>query len=237
MNCEEYRQALAADPAFSGGDEHLAECDDCRDFTRRMKALNVDIARALQIEVPALELPDLDRDGDGNVTTLPTARKRSHKPLWFALAATVVLAASIAVRLSGVFDTYETLGDEVLAHVDHEPAALRMTDAPVSDDRLQAVVSPDTAVFDRTTALITYANPCRINGKPTPHLVIQGQYGPVTVLLMPQQHVAQETTIAGGKLHGVIVPVGDGSVAIVGDSRESLDPIRQNVMNSITWAT
>ncbi len=236
MNCEEYRQALGADPAFSGGDEHLAGCDDCRDFTRRMKALNVDIARALQIDVPALDMPDLDRAGAGSVTSLP-ARTRSHKPLWFALAATVVLAASIAVRMSGVFQSYETLGEEVLAHVDHEPAALRADNAPVSDDRLQTVVPPDTAVFDRATALITYANPCKINGKPTPHLVIQGQYGPVTVLLMPQERVARETTVAGGNLQGVIVPVGDGSVAIVGDRREPLDPIRQNVMNSITWAT
>ncbi|MEJ2275539.1 MAG: DUF3379 family protein [Woeseiaceae bacterium] len=236
MNCEEYRQALAADPAFSGGDEHVAECDDCRDFLRRIKALNVDIAKALQIDVPPLDMPDLERHGDAKVTPLPV-HKRSHKPLWFALAATVVLAASIGVRMSGVFETYETLGEEVLAHLEHEPAALRVTGTPVPDDRLRKVVPAEYAVFDRSMALITYANPCKINGKPTPHLVVQGQYGPVTVLLMPRQRVAQETSLEGDGVRGVIVPVGDGSIAIVGNTREALDPIRQNVMNSITWAT
>lgn len=236
MNCEEYRQALAADPAFSGGDEHVAECDDCQDFLRRIKALNVDIAKALQIDVPPLDMPDLEREGYAKVTPLPTHR-RSYKPLWFALAATVVLAASIAVRMAGVFQTYETLGEEVLAHVEHEPAALRVTAVPVPDDRLHAAVPAEYAVFDRSTALITYANPCKIDGKPTPHLVLQGQHGPVTVLLMPQQSVAEETLLVGDGMRGVIVPVGDGSIAIVGSSAEQLDPIRQNVMNSITWAS
>ncbi|MEJ2298706.1 MAG: DUF3379 family protein [Woeseiaceae bacterium] len=236
MNCEEYRQALAADPAFSGGDEHVAECDDCRGFLQRIKALNVDIAKALQIDVPPLDMPDLERPGDGRATPLPV-HKRSHKPLWFALAATVVLAASIGVRMSGVFQSYETLGEEVLAHVEHEPAALRVTDVPVPDGRLQAVVPAEYAVFDRDANLITYVNPCKVNGKPTPHLVIQGRHGPVTVLLMPQQGVAEETLLSGDGMRGVIVPVGDGSVAIVGSIEEQLDPIRQNVMNSITWAS
>jgi len=236
MNCEEYRQAVAADPAFTGGDEHVAGCDACRQFARRIKALNVDIARALQIDVPPLDMPNLERSVDDAATALPE-KKRSITPLWFALAASVVLAASIAVRMSGVFETYETLGAEVLAHVDHEPAALRATEAPVPDERLREVVPAEYAVFDRSIALITYANPCKINGKPTPHLVIQGEHGPVTVLLMPQQSVAQETSIEGDGLRGVIVPVGNGSIAIVGNGLEPLDPIRKDVINSITWAS
>jgi anti-sigma factor RsiW len=236
MNCEEYRQSLAADPAFSGGDEHVADCGACQEFRRRIRALNVDIARALQIDVPPLDMPELERAGDDNVAQLPTP-PRSHKLLWFALAATVVLAASISVRMTGVFQSYETLGEEVLAHIEHEPAALRVTAAPVPDGRLQRVVSAEYAVFDRDAALITYANPCKIDGKPAPHLVIQGEHGPVTVLLMPEHQVTEETLLAGEGMRGVIVPVGNGSIAIVGDSRERLDPIRQNVMNSITWAS
>jgi hypothetical protein len=236
MNCEEYRQALAADPDFSGGDGHVADCASCQDFTRRIKALNVDIAKALQIGVPPLDMPDLERIGGATVTSLQEHR-RSRNPLWFALAATVVLAASIAVRMSGVFQSHETFGAEVLAHVDHERAALHMTDVPVETSRLEAVVPARYAVFDRATALITYANPCEIDGKPTPHLVIQGEHGPVAVLLMPEHSVDAETMLEGDGLSGVIVPVGEGSIAIVGNRREQLDPIRQSVMNSITWAT
>ena len=41
MNCNEYRQALTADPAFTGGVEHAAVCADCRAFTRKVEALLV----------------------------------------------------------------------------------------------------------------------------------------------------------------------------------------------------
>jgi hypothetical protein len=236
MNCNEYRQALTENPAFAGGVEHAAVCPDCQAFTRKVQALNLDIARAMQIEVPPLKLPDLPDVDTGNVSALP-ARRRSHAPWWFAIAATVVLASSIALRMSGFFVTYDSLAEEVLAHLDHEPAALRVTDAPVPDQRLQRVVPADYAVFDREVSLITYANPCKINGKPVPHLVIQGQYGPVTILLMPEETLAEVVPIEGENVHGMILPVGDGSIAIIGSRQEPLEPIRQNVIQSVTWTT
>ncbi len=207
-----------------------------RDDDRKQQALELRIARALQIEVPPLVMPDLPDVGDATVSSLPV-RKRSRTPYWFAIAATVVLATSIAVRMSGVFQTYGSLAEQVLAHVDHEPAALRVTDTPVADDRLRRVVPAEYAVFDRDAALITYANPCKINGNPVPHLVIQGQYGPVTILLMPEEPVAAVMPLDGDNVHGFIVPVGDGSIAIIGSRREPLDAIRQNVIESVTWAT
>jgi len=236
MNCEEYRQALTADPAWTGGAGHVAACAECQAFTRKVQALNLDIARALQIDVPPLVLPDLPEVDSGSVTTL-ASRRRSLKPLWFAIAATVVLATSISLRMSGIFETYETLGEEVLAHLDHEPAALRVTDTPVSDERLQRALPATVAVFDRGESLITYASPCVINGHRVPHLVIQGQYGPVTILLMPEERVAEATELDGENVHGVILPVGDGSIAIIGSRQESLDPIRRQVIESVTWTT
>ena len=200
------------------------------------KALDLKIAKALQIDVPELRVPELPEIETDKVTALP-ARKRSLKPLWFAVAATVVLATSISVRMSGVFDGYTSLGDEVLAHLDHEPWALRVTDVPVTDERLARVVPASLAVFSRDDALITYAAPCIINGKKAPHLVIQGQYGPVTIILLPDEKVAEATPLDGENVRGVILPVGEGSIAIIGNREEELEPIQQNVVNSVTWTT
>ena len=236
MNCEEYRQALTADPAWTDGAEHVAACEDCQAFTRKVQAANLDIARALQIEVPELVMPELPDIDATNVTTLP-ARKRSLAPIWFAVAATVVLATSISIRMSGFFDTYETLQDEVLAHLDHEPASLRVTDIPVSDERLQRALPATVAVIDRDRSLVTYANPCIINGHKVPHLVIQGQTGPVTILLMPEERVADAIPLEGENVHGMILPAGDGSIAIIANRSEPLDPVRRNVIESVTWTT
>ena len=201
---------------------------------QQYQALDLKIAKALQIDVPELKMPELPDVDSSGVTPLP-ARKRSLAPVWFAIAATVVLAASISVRMSGVFESHDSLADAVLAHIDHEPGALRVTNVAVSDDRLARAVPASLAVYERGESLITYAQPCVINGNTVPHLVVQGEYGPVTILLMPDEKLAEVTSIDGENVKGVILPVGNGSIAIVGGRDEPLETIRKNVLNSVTW--
>ncbi len=203
---------------------------------QQYQALDLKIAKALQIDVPELKMPELPDIDTANVESLLT-RKRSMKPVWFAIAATMVLATSISVRMSGVFESNYSLADDVLAHIDHEPGSLRATNAVVSDDGLARAVPASLATYERGESVITYAQPCVINGNLVPHLVIQGQYGPITILLMPDEKVAEATPIDGASLKGVILPVGDGSIAIVGDRDEPLEAIKKNVVNSVTWTT
>ena len=200
------------------------------------QALDLKIAKALQIDVPELRMPELPDVESTRVATLPV-KKRNMKPAWFAIAATVVLATSITLRNSDLFETHGSLASEVLAHLDHEPYAFRNTNVPVSDDRLARAVPASLAVYERGSSLITYAQPCVINGNDVPHLVIQGQHGPVTILLMPHEEVAEETPLDGENVKGVILPVGKGSIAIIGDREEPLEPIKKNVVNSVTWTT
>ncbi len=234
MNCEEYRQAVSADPAFDGGAEHLSSCADCQAFRRDMQALNLKIAKAMQLSVPALKLPELP--AVDNVVSI-SAREPLSRPVWFAMAASVVFAVIMGARLLGVGASYDSLGEEVIAHLDHEPYALRVTSTPVSDSRLQKVVPASVAEMDHSAGLITYAQTCVINGKEVPHLVIQGETGPVTILLMPEQAVSAAETLDGENIHGVILPVGDGSVAIIGTREESLERVEQSVLDSVTWST
>ena len=236
MNCEEYRQAITADPAFDGGDDHVSGCDECQAFRREMRALNVQIAKAMQLSVPALKLPELPTINTANVTPL-AARKPLSRPVWFAMAASVLFAIAMVVRMLGVGVTYDSLGEEILAHLDHEPYALRVTSTPVSDRKLQKVVPTNVAEMHHDTGLITYAQTCVIDGKRVPHLVIQGENGPVTILLMPEQGLAAAETLEGENIQGVILPVGNGSIAIIGTREESLDRIEKSVLDSVTWST
>lgn len=236
MNCEEYRQMISADPAFDGGAGHVSGCGVCQDFRNEMQRLNVRIAKALLLDVPGLKLPALPAVDVENVVSM-AARKPMLKPAWFALAASVMLAAVIGVRMFGVGVTYESLAEEVLVHLDHEPAALRVSTAPVTDGRLAKVVPADIARLDHSAGLITYAQSCRINGKNVPHLVIQGERGPVTILLMPDEAVTEAVPLDGDNIHGVILPVGEGSIAIIGVREEKLERIEKSVLNSVMWST
>jgi len=236
MNCDKYREMISADPAFDGGAGHLSSCRECQAFRSEIQSLNVKIAKAMQIAIPELKLPDLPEVETENVVPI-TARKPHSKPAWFALAAAVLLAAFVGVRM---FDTgvhYDSLAEEVVAHLDHETAALRVSSTPVTDRRLAQVVPADVAQLDHSAGLITYARSCEINGKTVPHLVIQGEHGPVTILLMPEEAVVAAVSLDGENIHGVILPVGAGSIAIIGAREEKLDRIEKSVLNSVKWST
>jgi hypothetical protein len=235
MNCEEYREAIAADPSFDGGAGHLSECSSCQAYRGEMLALEQMISRALALNVPELNVPDLPDVDTGNVTVLPTRKWAS--PAWIAIAATVVIAAFVGFRMIGGGVDYPTLGDELLAHIDHERNSLVVTDVAVSDARLTSVVPADIARLDHSSGLITYAQSCVIGGHSVPHLVIQGEHGPVTILLMPDEMVSAPQRITGESVIGVILPVGDGSIAIFGEREESLDRIEKKVLDSVTWST
>jgi hypothetical protein len=236
MNCEDYKKALTADPGFDDESGHLDTCVACREYSAEMLALNDNIAAAMALSVPELvmpELPDIETD---NVVTL-SERRAISKPAWFAVAATVLIAAVVGIRMTGTGADYGTLSEQVLAHLDHEPAALLPTRTPVSDRELTRVVPENIAAMNHDAGLITYAMSCRINGKDVPHLVIQGEHGPITIMLMPHEKVVEASSIDGVNVQGIILPVGDGSIAIIGVREEQLDKVKQNVLDSVMWST
>ena len=212
MTSEEYKDAIEKDPEFEAR-----------------------IASALEIDVPALKMPELPDIDTGNVTTLP--RRRFAAPQWLAVAATVATVAVLGFFTLGDDHTYDSLADEILAHLDHEPWALEVTDIPVSDRRLNQIVPANVATMNHDAGLITYAESCEINGNVVPHLVIQGQYGPITIILMPDEKIDGAQSLMGESVNGVILPVGDGSIAIIGEEGENLERVEQNLRDSVRWST
>jgi hypothetical protein len=246
MNCDDYKQAIAADPSesFADGAEHVAACASCAKFKAEMLALDESIAKALAFDVPELHLPDLpELDGkDENVVNLPFKRKAGiTMPSWIGIAAGFALAAFLGVQflatdITNSSDKDLLLAAQVLSHLDHETGALRPTNTAVAEERLAQVVNDDIGTMDRDIGLVTYAMSCKINGRTIPHLIIQGEKGPITLLLMPEEMVTMPVPLSGKSIHGVILPVGNGSIAIIGGRDERLDEIQERVVNSVEWS-
>lgn len=240
MNCEEYKVAIAADPSesFDGGALHSAECASCSSLKAEMLALDTQIAAALEIDVPELTMPELPAmAGKENVIDLSSRRAiRWTTPAWVGLAASIVLATVIGVRFVSTGVDHGTLAEQVVAHLDFEPRALTVTDEAVSDEKLYSVVRPAIASIDRDMGLITYAMSCKINGREVPHLVIQGEKGPVTILLMPHEMVDMPIELSGQSIEGVILPVGDGSIAIIGERGEAIDKVGAKIKETVSWS-
>ncbi len=240
MNCEQYKESIAADPSesFEGGAGHSAACSPCSAFKAEMQALDVRISAALEIDVPDLAMPELPPiTAEEKVVDLASRRRGSWTtPAWVGLAASVVLATVIGVRYIDTHSTDGTLAEQVIAHLDYEPNSRTVTDVAVSEKRLYSVVRPAIATLDRDLGLITYAMSCRINGREVPHLVVQGEKGPVTILLMPYEMIDMPIRLDGKSIEGVILPVGDGSIAIIGVRGEPIDKLGTSVKENVKWS-
>jgi len=235
MNCEEYRVAILAEPSVTfAGAGHADTCEACAAFRAEVLELDAQIRNALTIDVPALSMPELAAIDHDKVVSLSPAR-RTGLPAWIAIAASLAVAVFVGLRLSGGPESELSLADEILVHIDHEPGALRVTDVPVSDERLSAVVGPATATMDRSIGLISYAQSCVIRGHEVPHLVIQGKKGPITLILMPEEKIDAAQPVDGEGVHGVVLPLGSGSIAIVGERDEQLEELEKSVIDSVEW--
>ncbi len=241
MNCEEYRQAIATDPSLEDDAGHVAACAACTEYKAEMLALNDSIAMALAIDVPELQLPDLPPVSaeEDKVVSLVSRRKRTFAmPTWIGIAAGFALAAIVGVQfLANDSLSDQALADEILAHIDHEPWAMQVTDVSVPAERVSRVMAANGGTMQPDIGLVSYAQNCIINGNTIPHLVIQGRNGPVTLLLMPEEMVSMPVSLDGERINGVILPLGDGSIAIVGEREIDLEEIRERVVNSVEWST
>jgi len=236
MNCTDYKIALTAEPGFHDESGHAEECADCQAYRDEILALDEKLITAMEISVSELRMPELPDVETENVVSL-SSRRAIPRPVWFAMAATVLLAAVVGIRMLGIGVSYGTLEEQVLAHVDNEPSALLPGSTRVSERQLSRAVPKNIASMNHDAGLITYAQSCSINGKDVPHLVIQGAHGPITILLMPEEKVAKATTLDGVNIKGIILPVGNGSIAIIGDREEQLDQVKENVLDSVMWST
>lgn len=244
MNCDDYRDAIGADPSesFDGGAAHAASCDQCRGYRDEMRALDEKIARALAIDVPPLQMPDLAPVSPGarrSARPGATGRRRFRSPpLWAGLAASLALVAFLVVGLPEPEHSGHDLAAQIMSHMDHEEASRQVTSIPVADRTLSQVVEPRVAAMDRDVGLITYAMSCIINGRTAPHLVVQGRQGPVTLILMPDENIDAAIPLSGDNVHGVILPVGNGSIAVIGQREEQLDEvdnIGKRLASSVEW--
>jgi hypothetical protein len=212
-----------------------------------MRALDERIARALAIDVPALRMPELPpvEAGERGVLSFAGARSRRASPLvslplLAAIAAGLAVVAVLTTGLPGGGVDRQALADQVIAHMDHEQESRQVTSIRVSAETLGNVVNPEVSAMDPNIGLITYAMSCVINGNTVPHLVIQGRAGPVTLILLPDETIDASVPLSGDNVHGVILPVGSGSIAIIGqreDQQDEIDEIGRKLAQSMKWST
>lgn len=169
----------------------------------------------------------------------PTRRRSGgHWPALVAIAATMVLAAGawFGLRTTGPVSNTSQLAPEIIAHIHHEPAALVVSARRVPDAEFGAVLSRGGATLQGPVGQVSYAKLCPFRGQMVAHFVVQGERGPVTVMLLPDEEISAPAAIDEDGFKGTIVPIdGGGSIAVVGQPDEDLEVIRNRLLQAVRW--
>jgi hypothetical protein len=221
MICEDARLRIGADPEAPPPelDEHLRGCAGCGAFHEEMLRLNADIRRALA-QPPEIRL---------------ARERRAAPPVWrqWALAAGVVLA-TLAAGGVWLLRPTDTLARDVVAHVQAEPASWLSTHN-VSGGSIEHALAGSGVGLDLASDRIVYAQSCWFRGHYVPHLVVQTTQGPATVLILRHEQVRAREAFHEAGMSGVIVPAGQGSIAVLARGSGSVDELAGQMRQDVHW--
>jgi hypothetical protein len=269
MDCAHYRRSMLADPHDPDPSlrEHRESCHDCTVFSERLLRFESRLERALRVAVPSeaapssgeaapqpdvVPPPDLALPSDvvpPPNTVVPLRAKSPRAALrapayrkgWLAMAASLLMALVVAGGL-WLSAPGPSLAADVVTHMREEPQAWRRTDVPVPNSMLEDVLR-DSHLRLATGAgagIVSYANSCGFRGHQVPHLVIQTDSGPVTVMVLVHERSPKPVQFDEQGYRGVIVPVaGHGSLAVLtrgpATDIKTIEEIARRVLDSIVW--
>jgi hypothetical protein len=128
----------------------------------------------------------------------------------------------------------DTLARAVVAHVEAEPESW-LAREHVSTGDIDAALRRAGVQLDITSDKVTYAQSCWFRGHYVPHLVVQTATGPTTILLLRHEPVAARRTFHEGGMSGVLVPSGEGSVAVLARGSAGVEQVAQMMQEDVHW--
>ena len=228
IDCAHYRRTVLADPRAESAElaEHLAHCQECPAYRERLLRFEGRLARALRV------------DAQVSRTRAQVPRLRVRRNGWLAMAASLVVALLVGTLWLGA--PHASLAADVVAHMAGEPEAWARTDVAVPSQDLTPVLAEAHMRLRPDAGMVSYAQSCLFRGHHVPHLVVQTDMGPVTVMVLVHENVAAARMFDEGGYRGTIVPVpGHGSIAVLvkgeqGDSAQ-VESIAARVKDAIVW--
>lgn len=229
-DCLAFRRQVGATPDEPDAalQAHERSCPACAAFAREQRALDRRLQVALRLDVPA-ELP-------ARVIWRQAARRRLPRRL--ALAAGFVLVAGLGLVLAQLLPPAVLpagpLVADVVAHIEHEPDLLLPTSARAEPVRVRAVLTRGGVELPEPLPDVVHAGLCPFRGHLVPHLVVNVDGEPVSVLVLANETVTRAEAIHVDGYDGIVVPNGQGSIAIVAPRPDLIAPVRAR-FDTVRW--
>jgi Protein of unknown function (DUF3379) len=236
IDCTQFRRAILADPRDPNPElkQHLESCSICPAYTERLLRFEGRFERALRVGVP---------QGGRPQPIAPRMRAPwRNLPMgggWLAVTASVLFALVVGGGL-WLAAPHPSLAADVVAHMAEEPQAWARTDVPVAASELAGVLRDSHMRLDPNAGMVSYAQSCLFRGHRVPHLVVQTEMGPVTVMVLVHESVTKPMPFDEEGYRGVIIPIsGHGSLAVLARDQDgdlnAVKRIAARVESAIVW--
>jgi hypothetical protein len=235
MTHDEARLLIGAAPGEVGPAlaDHLAQCPQFTLFQQQMRRMDHDLARLMAQPLPPR--------ADTRVLSLPVVVRAkpasaSQRPLsLMALAASVVLSVGVGL-LFWTLRPQPSLAAGVLDHVALESGSWSQV-APMTASATAAVLAGAGVSLDTPDTTVTYARSCLFNGHWVPHLVVRTAMGPVTVMVLRQEHIAARQSFRQNGYSGILVPSpAGGTLAVIVQGDPNMDEVARALAPHLHWA-
>jgi len=231
MECLEFRRTAGADPGHLDPEAqaHADACAACAAHLRQLRKLDASILQALQVP-----LPESQPRSDSVVAPAGGTITRTPRQRWYALAASIVAGVLIGTLL-WVGGPEKTIARSLVEHMSHEPDAMVSTEVPADPERLGKVLSRAGISLRPEIGSVSYARSCPFRGERVPHLVVQTDGGPVTVMVLRNETLDAPVSFNEDGYSGRIVPAGPGSIAVIGGGETDLEQVAERVTAAVKW--
>lgn len=153
------------------------------------------------------------------------------------IAAVLLVALGLGFMLQP--ETDPALVREILTHVYFEERYFgdgRVLSASEVEARMAPVMGTHMPQSGVTEALaVTFAKDCLIGEKRGMHLVVQGENGPVNLMMIPAHMVDHETDISDERFDGLMTPASGGTLVVVGNKHEPIRRYRDQMAHNLAW--
>jgi Protein of unknown function (DUF3379) len=232
MTHDEARLLIGAAPAELGEPlaAHLAHCPQCSLFQQQMRRMEQDLVRLMSVPLPPR--------ADTRVLPLPVGRRGGpavkRGPGLLALAASLLLCVGLGVMFWAL-RPQPSLASGVIRHIEWESDSWSAV-APMTATATAAVLAGAGVSLDPADMTVTYARICLFHGHWVPHLVVRTAAGPVTVMVLRQEHISGRQSFRQNGYSGTLVPTAaGGTLAVVAQGEADMDAVTRTLDPHLHW--
>ena len=235
MDDLEFRRRLLADPFDNSQD--MAETRNAsitnRKLSDELQLLDSKLEQAMKVDVP----DDLADRILFHQSGQPSSKSWKPRAL-IAMAASVAFVFGIFVgqfnQGINISNPQLEIAQIAMDHVRHEAPFIEGIDESVTLNQVNAKLTPFGPSFSNMPGHVYYVNHCGFGEKVALHMVMDSPQGKVTVFVVPEQS-PDMTQFNDQSMQGVVMPVQNASLIVVGEKGQDVAPIAKNLRDELNW--